>query len=78
MEMIKGGSARRIGLESPHRFPIWHAGFHDRWVRNTTEYQNSKGYIEQNPVAAKMAERAEDYPLSSASGKYVLDPSSFD
>jgi REP element-mobilizing transposase RayT len=27
MQMIKGGSAHRMGLERPNKFPIWHAGF---------------------------------------------------
>jgi putative transposase len=78
MQMIKGGSAHRLGLERPHKFPIWHEGFHDRWMRDAEEYRNSKRYIEQNPVEAKLVERPEDYSLSSASGQYELDPSVFD
>ncbi len=78
MQMIKGGSAHRMGLERPHKFPIWHAGFHDRWMRNVEEYRSAKKYIERNPVEAKLAERPEDCNLSSASGRYVLDPSLFD
>lgn len=30
MQMIKGGSAHRIGIERPQAFPIWHRSFHDR------------------------------------------------
>jgi putative transposase len=78
MQMIKGGSAHRMGLERPQKFPIWHQGFHDRWMRDTEEYRRSRLYIEQNPVEAKLAERPEDYAFSSASGKYVLDLSRFD
>jgi REP element-mobilizing transposase RayT len=78
MQMIKGGSAHRMGLERPNKFPIWHSGFHDRWMRDDEEYRGSKLYIEQNPVEAKLVERPEDYDLSSASGKYVLDLSQFD
>ncbi len=78
MQMIKGGSARRIGLEKRLKLPIWHEGFHDRWIRDATEYRHSKTYIEHNPVAAKLAERQQDYPLSSASQKYALDTSPFD
>jgi REP element-mobilizing transposase RayT len=73
MQMIKGGSAHRIGIEKPQKFPIWHSGFHDRWLRNADEYRGSKRYIERNPVEAKLAQKPEDYSLSSASGKYVLD-----
>jgi len=42
MQMIKGGSAHRIGLERPLKFPIWHAGFHDRWMRDAEEYRGCK------------------------------------
>jgi putative transposase len=78
MQMIKGGSAHTIGLESPQKFPVWHAGFHDRWMRDAEEYWGSKRYIEQNPVEAKLVERPEDYIFSSASGKYALDLSRFE
>jgi putative transposase len=78
MQMIKGGSAHRMGLERPNKLPIWHSGFHDRWMRDAEEYRASKRYIEQNPVVAKFVERPEDYAFSSASGKYGLDFSRFD
>jgi putative transposase len=78
MQMIKGGSAHRMGVESPQKFPIWHSGFHDRWMRDVEEYRGSKAYIDRNPVEAKLVERSEDYPYSSASGKYGLDLSQFD
>jgi putative transposase len=77
MQMIKGGSAHRIGLDDPHRFPIWHAGFHDRWIRNAGEYREIKVYIELNPLAA-MVERVEEYQFGSANGRYALDSSKFD
>jgi putative transposase len=78
MQMIKGGSAHRIGIERPQEFPIWHAGFHDRWMRDSEEYRGSKRYIEQNPIEAKLVERPEEYAYSSASGKFALDLSQFD
>ncbi len=78
MQMIKGGSAHRIGLEKPQKYPIWHSGFHDRWMRDVDEYRGSKRYIERNPVEARLVDKPEDYVLSSASGKYGLDHSQFD
>jgi putative transposase len=78
MQMIKGGSAHRMGLEKPNKFPIWHSGFHDRWMRDAEEYRGSKRYIELNPVEAKLVEKPEDYNFSSASQKYVLDLSRFE
>jgi putative transposase len=78
MQMIKGGSAHRIGVEKPQTFPIWHAGFHDRWMRNAEEFRGSKRYIEQNPVDARLVEKPEDYAYSSANGTYALDLSCFE
>jgi putative transposase len=78
MQMVKGGSAFRIGKEKPQKFPIWHFGFHDRWMRDELEYRGSKRYIEQNPVEAKLAGSPESYEYSSATGKFVLDLSRFD
>jgi putative transposase len=78
MQMIKGGSAHGMGIEGPQKFPIWHAGFHDRWMRDAEEYRGSRKYIEQNPVDANLVEKPEDYVFSSASGKYGLDLSRFE
>jgi putative transposase len=78
MQMIKGGSAHRIREELHFVWPIWQRGFHDRWMRDATELQARREYIETNPVAAGLAVRAEEYSFSSASGKVALDPSRFD
>ena len=77
-QMIKGGSAHRMGLERSQKLPIWHAGFHDRWMRDAEEYRGCKRYIEQNPVEAKLVEKSENFVFSSASGKYGLDLSRFE
>ena len=78
MQMIKGGSAHRMGAEKPQAFPIWHRGFHDRWIRDADQFWKAKTYIEQNPVKAKLFESVESYPWSSAAGKIALDPSRYE
>jgi len=78
IQMIKGGSAHRIGIERPQAFPIWHRSFHDRWIRDAEQFWQAKSYVEQNPVKAKLAEKPEDYPWSSAAGKIALDPSRYE
>jgi putative transposase len=78
LQMIKGGSSYRIKKELLYGFPIWHAGFHDRWIRDAKEFEARKRYIESNPVAARLVDRAEDYELGSACGKFVMDPGQFD
>ena len=78
MQMIKGGSAFKLKREFATTFPIWHAGFHDRWVRDAQEYGARVQYIRMNPVKARLVERPEEYAFSSASGRYALDVSRFD
>ena len=73
MQMIKSGSAHKIGTEKPQQFPIWHRGFHDRWIKDAEQFWKAKSYIEQNPVKARLAETPEEYSWSSASGKIALD-----
>src|ERR1700722_6121932 len=78
VQMIKGGSAHRIGTEKPRQFPVWHRGFHDRWIRDAEQSFNTKSYIEQNPVTAKLVETANQYAWSWATGKVGLDPSRYE
>lgn len=77
-QMIKGGSSRTLRAELGTAFPVWHAGFHDHWIRNGEEYRTRYAYISANPVAAKLVDRAEDYEWSSVSRKYQLDASPYD
>ena len=77
VQLIKGGSAHRIGVEKPQPSPVWHRGFHDRWIRDAEQFWAAKAYIEQNPVKAGLAERAEDYAWSSARKKVSLDLSRY-
>ena len=78
IQMIKGGSAFRIKKELGFHWPVWQPGFHDRWIRDKQEYLNCKHYILQNPVKAKLVERAEEYAWTSANGKYELDHAIFE
>lgn len=77
LQMIKGGSAHRMGLETANKFPIWHRGFHDRWIRDAEQFKKAIIYIEQNPLKAKLAERPENYVWSSANGGTKLDVSRY-
>lgn len=78
MQMIKGGSAHRIGSERPQAFPVWHRSFHDRWIRDAQEFWHAKAYIEQNPVKARLVETEQHYTWSSANGKIMLDRSRYE
>ena len=78
VQMIKGGSAFKIGKQLNYSSQIWQTGYHDRWIRDGQEFRIRKQYIDLNPVKAGLAERPADYPLGSASGKFPMDACEFD
>jgi len=75
VQMVKGGASYRI---CHHRkvLVLWQDGYHDWRCRNEKEYRAYAAYICQNPVKAGLAERAEEWPYSSANPKFAefLDP----
>ncbi|HET9402051.1 MAG TPA: transposase [Candidatus Acidoferrales bacterium] len=75
IQMIKGGSAFKIRRQFETALQIWHAGFHDHWIRNDNEYGIRSQYRRTNPVEARLCESPEQYPWSSFSGKFLVDRS---
>jgi REP element-mobilizing transposase RayT len=45
---------------------LWAVDYFDRFVRDEKHYVNAKYYIENNPVKARLVEKPEDWPFSSA------------
>jgi putative transposase len=45
--------------------PFWQVESYDHWVRNEEEFARIRAYIENNPVAAGLVARAEDWAWSS-------------
>ena len=74
MQFIKGGSSHQIHKARNQKMEIWQVGFHDWTIRDTNDWQTKVEYIRDNPVRAKLVQRPEDWPSSSASGKFSLDP----
>ncbi len=74
MQMIKGGSSHRIGQARQSHLPVWQKGFHEHWIRSEADYQARKRYLEWNPVKARLAATPAEYPYSSATGRFTLDP----
>ena len=65
---VKGSTAylaNRILCRDRQRF--WQDESFDHWVRNPAEGEKIRAYIENNPVAAGLSARPEDWPWSSAS-----------
>jgi len=74
MQLIKGGSSHEIHRVRSSNSQIWQSGFHESRVIDSSDYTNKRDYIYFNPVVAKLVERPRDWPYSSASGNYRLDP----
>jgi len=73
VQLIKGGSSHEIHKERENSVKIWQEGFHDWTIRDARDWQTKVDYIRLNPVRGKLADNPEDWPFSSASGRYTLD-----
>ena len=69
-QFIKGGFSFRLRS----KMPVWQASFTNHHVRDDEDFERHREYIWMNPVKAGLVQRAEEYPYSSASGKFALDP----
>jgi putative transposase len=74
MQLIKGGSSHEIHKFRGKKMDVWQAGFHESSVTSWSEYQKKRDYMQYNPVAAKLVDKAESWAYGSASGEFVLDP----
>ena len=70
MQFIKGGFSFRM----KERSSIWQASFTNHRVRDFEDYEHHREYIRMNPVRARLAERPEEYPYSSAASAMQFDP----
>jgi len=70
VQFIKGGFSFRL----KSKLPVWQPSFTNHRIRDAEDFERHCEYIRMNPVRAGLAAKAEDYPYSSASGKFALDP----
>ena len=66
IQYIKGGFSSRAKKELDFRAGIWQESFTNHRIRDADDYAKHRTYIVENPVRAKLAERAESFPYSSA------------
>jgi putative transposase len=78
VQMIKGGSSHQIKQHLNYASAVWQEGFHDRWIRDESEFQERVAYIRSNPVSAKLAAVPEEYVFGSAFGRHLLDLSKYE
>ncbi len=62
MMLIKGGFSYRLAA----KLPVWQRGFTDHRIRDRADFLTHRDYIHGNPVRARICQRPEDYPHSSA------------
>ena len=74
IQLIKGGSSHQIRKACNQKAEIWQVGFHDWTLRDAADWQIKREYIHTNPVRAKLVQKPEAWPYSSATGKFTLDP----
>ncbi|MBZ5503977.1 MAG: transposase [Acidobacteriia bacterium] len=66
VQLIKGGYSFRRKKELGLIGEIWQRGFSEVRVTDRNSFDAHKDYIDNNPVKAGLATRAEDYPYCSA------------
>ena len=74
IQLIKGGFSYRAKSELGFKRELWQTSFHDHRIRDAEEYGHFRKYIHENPVKRHLCSAAEEYPYSSANGKFALDP----
>jgi putative transposase len=69
MQLIKGGFSYRLGktvATNAKRGLVWQESFTNHRIRDERDYAHHGDYIRMNPVRARLVERPELYPYSSA------------
>ncbi len=70
VHFIKGGFSFRL----KSRVPVWQASFTNQGICDNEDFGRHCEFIWASPVRAGLAPKPEDYPFSSAGGRYELDP----
>lgn len=73
VQCLKGGFSFRAKREFHWKGEIWATGFSDHRIHDAEDLEIHLAYIAKNPVKARLVERAEEYPYSSANGIFQLD-----
>jgi putative transposase len=73
VQLVKGGFAFRAGKELGFSAPVWQKGFSEVRVLDAEAFEKQRDYIHNNPVRAKLTDRAEAYPFSSAGRPSEVD-----
>jgi putative transposase len=73
VQCLKGGFSFRAKREFNWTGAIWVTGYSDHRIRDEEDFKTHLAYIANNPIKARLVECAEQYPHSSAGGRFELD-----
>jgi putative transposase len=73
-QYIKGGFSFLAKRELNYATLIWEESFTNHRVHDEEDYARHREYIHQNPVEARLVQKASDYPYSSAFPGAAIDP----
>jgi putative transposase len=73
LQRIKGGFSFRYGKEVNSKKEVWQRSFTLHHVTSRRDYEYHREYILQNPVRARLVERPDAYPYSSARAEFKMD-----
>ncbi len=62
MQFIKGRFSHRLSHEFGYRGEVWQRGFTEAQLMNPESFEAHREYIAQNPVKARLAASAEEFP----------------
>jgi len=61
VQRMKGRSARSANIALNRTGRFWQEDWFDRWMRDESEYERTRSYIENNPVKAHLCESGKTY-----------------
>lgn len=73
-QYIKGGFSHQAREAFGFPFKIWRDGFSESRMFSARHFEASRLYIHQNPVKKHLSQTPEEFPFSSATGKFKVDP----
>jgi putative transposase len=73
IQSLKGGFSFRAKREFKWVGDIWVTGYSDHRIRDDKDFEIHLGYIQRNPIKARLVEHAEQYAYGSANGRFQVD-----
>jgi putative transposase len=73
IQCLKGGFSFRAKREFKWVGDIWVTGYSDHRIRDNDDFEIHLGYIQRNPVKARLVQCPEQYAYCSANGRFEVD-----